>query len=948
MRKKFTMLFAALLCCVGVAKADVTDLPQISTVENPVYYTIMNTRSSQPGGLMYWAGDNVGMKDEQTVVLEDKHKFFFTGSHDAMYVHNAATGKKLATIGNGDKAAGSWTDEGTLWAVGVSPKGGGLAFGPKGGLNGGSCWNECNYKTAADKPDFTTYSANDEGSIFIVDKAEDYVFPISDKFYFIEAPLFEKVQGEVGKKAIYVNNEGKAVWGSEDLWNENFYWIPTVKDGKVALKNLGTGTYLSKADGTMTGEIAEATLKILGDCSFNINISGTIHAANHGNGAGTGSNLTGWGGGIGSASAWRFVQKNDPRELEKVVVEYSFRYGDVEKYTQTSNTHVGEKWPAVNNASFPFGVSAEKPVGEVSAEGVEDGVVTKVVELSVDLPFTYAANYESIENWYYLNIRDDGPTYMYYDKDVAFIKATENSVPADSKNAYTWAFIGDPFTGFSIVNYEAGSTMVLSAPEEPNGSQNEKQLARMVIEGGNKTWNFVKPTHANAAAGAFYVQHPTGTSYAFNRQDYKGVKTVCYWTGRDTGSALQVVKRDDYKELTDLVARAEDMGVKTDGVGTFTEETVEKFNAALTAAKSVGAGDFDAIGQATVDLQAAINGLATIQPEADKFYTIVSSCTKDHRAGQEIYVNKDGVMHFARVVDVNYASAIERVFQFVPTNDGKFYLFNIEKGTYMQSVGTATELDVTKAKAVTIKNMGKDNIVSIVPDGQNQMHAQDRNSIIVGWHNDSYNDGSAWTIVETELSLNDLTHTLTVSDAGWATLVLGYNTTIPTGVKAYAVSSIAEGKAVLTEVTEVLPAHTPVLIEAAKGEYAFNYTATEATVASNLLAGSVFNTYVAPVEGTTNYVLSNNNSVVALYKKTKTNADGKIEFGANKAYLPVVTAAEGAPAMFAFGRDAEEGTTGIDQFISNEEVVIYDLAGRRVQKMEKGIYIVNGKKVVIK
>ena len=143
------MLFVALLACVGVAKADVTDLPQITTdLENPIYYTIYNTRSSQPGGLMYYAGDNVGLKDGCTsLTLENKYKFFFTGSHDAMYVHNAATGKKLATIGNGDKAAGSWTDEGTEWAVGVSPKGGGLAFGPKGGLNGNGCWNECNYQT---------------------------------------------------------------------------------------------------------------------------------------------------------------------------------------------------------------------------------------------------------------------------------------------------------------------------------------------------------------------------------------------------------------------------------------------------------------------------------------------------------------------------------------------------------------------------------------------------------------------------------------------------------------------------------------------------------------------------------------------------------------------------------------------------------------------------------
>ena len=47
-------------------------------------------------------------------------------------------------------------------------------------------------------------------------------------------------------------------------------------------------------------------------------------------------------------------------------------------------------------------------------------------------------------------------------------------------------------------------------------------------------------------------------------------------------------------------------------------------------------------------------------------------------------------------------------------------------------------------------------------------------------------------------------------------------------------------------------------------------------------------------------------------------------------------------------RGDEEGTTGIESVELGEELVIFDLAGRRVQKMENGIYIVNGKKVVIK
>ena len=56
-----------------------------------------------------------------------------------------------------------------------------------------------------------------------------------------------------------------------------------------------------------------------------------------------------------------------------------------------------------------------------------------------------------------------------------------------------------------------------------------------------------------------------------------------------------------------------------------------------------------------------------------------------------------------------------------------------------------------------------------------------------------------------------------------------------------------------------------------------------------------------------------------------------------------------APAMLSFTRgESGEGTTGIESVELGEELVIYDLAGRRVQKMEKGIYIVNGRKVVVK
>lgn len=67
----------------------------------------------------------------------------------------------------------------------------------------------------------------------------------------------------------------------------------------------------------------------------------------------------------------------------------------------------------------------------------------------------------------------------------------------------------------------------------------------------------------------------------------------------------------------------------------------------------------------------------------------------------------------------------------------------------------------------------------------------------------------------------------------------------------------------------------------------------------------------------------------------------------NKAYLAVPTTQAGARNGFAFGDDS---TTGISNVNVNENVngSVFDLQGRKVNKPGKGLYIVNGKKVVIK
>ena len=186
--------------------------------------------------------------------------------------------------------------------------------------------------------------------------------------------------------------------------------------------------------------------------------------------------------------------------------------------------------------------------------------------------------------------------------------------------------------------------------------------------------------------------------------------------------------------------------------------------------------------------------------------------------------------------------------------------------------------------------------------------------------------------------INDFAHTLTIGEAKWATLILGYNAAIPADVTVYAVSSIEGEYAMLTEVEDVIPANTAVLVNAETGDYAFKYAASAGSVVDNMLRGSVFNKNISEES----YVLANKESGLGFYLATKNQAENTaFKNNAFKAYLPV--AALGARFLgFNFGTE-----TGIGEVeTETENAVIYDLAGRRVQKAQKGLYIVNGKKVI--
>ena len=178
--------------------------------------------------------------------------------------------------------------------------------------------------------------------------------------------------------------------------------------------------------------------------------------------------------------------------------------------------------------------------------------------------------------------------------------------------------------------------------------------------------------------------------------------------------------------------------------------------------------------------------------------------------------------------------------------------------------------------------------------------------------------------------------TVAVSAAGYATYcsksALNFSNT---GLTAYKATITDDNKVSFIEVEQV-PAGQGVLLKGAEDTY-------NVPVIASTTADFTDNKFVGVTVETPNveagiYVLLNGDAGVGFYKT-------KYAFtvGANTAYLPADLA--GARSFIAI----EEATAIEDiaaETITNGEV--YNLQGQRVVKAQKGLYIINGKKVVIK
>ena len=917
------------------AWAGVTDVPEMSTEGNIKWYTIKNVRKQK---YATYAGDNATMTQQETI--SGASLFYFTASttEGAVKIHNYSAGNKLCAAYN------SWTADGIDWylkaqSTGVSictsteewnawndAGGGGQKVEYWSASDAGSAWEielvtdftaaidvpaakeaaiaelnnlatvsviypeateavtKINAVTAADNTIAGLNAAIEAINQIVADYKTAAYKALSGKYYTIQTLTTERSKG-------FMQMTTSNIVGTETANSPANLWQFVENNGAVNIYNPHTGLYMCEPQGNSTEIAVTSNQREAGAYHLVVNASSAVAEAKikltsnsksvHMAG---GHTLVRWDN--GGASEWQIVQVTDFSTI-------------INAYKNATISSMGE-W---KNLSVVFDAtlitSAETAIGNINTTNFAtfaaiDAEIKKVTDAVAAKMFTFQtlATDNHRENvWVSAN------------------PSTGKAIGLHGERNYNSIWSLRHAGGVSFYMFNELNQVYMGAPSG-NCPLTETPVAAYTFE------------IIDAANGVVEMKCNGETMHASNHTDDKFLN----WDGDEAASRWYIRTIDVATDIqTILDGLTEDDYADVPALGQYTTAAYNALVEARTTAKTV------------TDVENAI--LAFRKAKNCPVFTIDGG-SLDYAVGRSIYENNNGILHF-KYTDNNDKTMLW-MFDQTATTVGvteSVAVVNMATGHYFWG---AEALKITETSdAVEGEDDGL--FLFYTVGNETPLHFQATDEVIVRYGSYTADSGSAvkFTYVGNSYDINN-GYTLTTSEEtrGWSTLMLGYNVVIPEGVKAYTIAAV-DGSVELEEVTGVLGANTPILVNAAPGEYTLEYTSDAATIVptTDYLKG----TLVDKVLTEKVYILSVVNGVVGFYVAKQT--DGEFTAKANKAYM--VLPAEASNVSF-YGFRGEEGTTGVENVeICNEKEEIFDLAGRRVNEItEKGIYIINGQKVV--
>ncbi|MDE5560271.1 MAG: hypothetical protein K2J00_00470, partial [Bacteroidaceae bacterium] len=634
-------------------------------------------------------------------------------------------------------------------------------------------------------------------------------------------------------------------------------------------------------------------------------------------------------------------------DLSGVSVVYRFTIDGIEKATETqTGIDPNAAYPDITS-TFPYGIATpDRPVGVVGHELV-NGVATRTIELQHNTPFDRSEDFATAK-WYVVDMHgniSDNTRYVwtYYNDGGANVRlpgedAKQSELFGDEK---LWCFIGNAYDGFKIYNKAAGDGLTLNKPADGN-------TAATMSDAGQATCYLLTPTGStySSLSGAICFK-PVGHTYYLNEQH--DPKTLCGWSANDEGSSCRIYAPTDFvKETFDAEF---DVNIPAFGVvGSNRALTQGRYDVLRPALEAIQADAWntEAI---TPEVSEALHALKTTERIALRdggYYFIKNTGDGGTSAGSTnnsnwyvTYGDNESDFKAIALADGEKLGA-KHVWKFEAAEISEsvqgFKLFSCNLGKYASLSDAPAVSQVASEEGTAFSFTRQANsYANTIKEADTRIMRTENNGAINYWNVES---DETWYVIEAA-NLD-----IVVGDAEYATIHLPFAVTVPESLRAYAVTVVG-GETATLMAHDAIPANTGAILRGT-GTHTLTITDDEASGwEDNMLLGSNVTTYV---EGNS-YVLSNPDSGIGLYRATlNKDADGAtgtthFKNNANKAYLPGTAAPAGA-RFFLFDKSGETAIENVAGTENAADAVIYDIAGRRVEKAGKGLYIVNGKKII--
>lgn len=515
----------------------------------------------------------------------------------------------------------------------------------------------------------------------------------------------------------------------------------------------------------------------------------------------------------------------------------------------------------------------------------------------------------------------------------------------------------------------------------------------------NCVWKFRKSEHTqsnideyNRYTGKFPFSITNGSYYlTISDASMAGVKT---YSNVDAGSRFQLIVADQTTDFTAACNRVKVYETQTrkeqienlvashaGDLGYPTQKAWEAYKAAVAKAQQVSEVN------TALETMLAVNNLV-YPTDGQAYYIRPVNRGATNRSANRLYCGTDNTLSIG-VGNSDDASAIfycHKVgeHKYIFTNNvfpGKYMRFRADTKSFngdasgfadaygneqiftfypMQNVATDTEVYIG-SESITKGDLNQLGLFLL--QGQLESGSSAQHYLMANTNDKKFHNGGETVIyytasnntcafyLEKALQQNAFTtKALTVGNvsANIATYSSPFPVNLPDGVDAYIAKQEGENNVVLQKITGALPANTGVILssETAK-EYIPTARTTEAlatvNAADNMLKPTTGSAVAADVNA---YILSKDkdNNSVAVFKKLS-SSDRTIK--QYKAYLELDGAQSAQLMNFAFAGSDLTGIQNVTE-TSAKSKTAYDLAGRKVGKLQKGIYIVNGKKVIVK